>query len=223
MNVLTITLNAAIDATYVVARFEPGGANRVIRKHAMPGGKGNNVARVLSAQGHAVVASGFLGGTSGAFIEEGLRQAGIEPRFVWLDSVESRTCHTVLDQDSGEATEILESGPAVSEGDCERLLEQVAGLLESSPVVVISGSAPVGATPDFLERLAIIVRAGSIRVVVDSSGQTLVSLLAGRPDVIKPNESELRALMGLAGLTDRADRVRPGRPDRSAIGPRWSR
>ncbi len=199
MNVLTITLNAAIDATYVVARFEPGGANRVIRKHAMPGGKGNNVARVLSAQGHSVIASGFLGGASGAIIEEGLRQAGIKPRFAWLDSGESRTCHTVLDQDSGEATEILESGPAVSAGDCERLLEQVAGLLEPSPVAVISGSAPLGATPDFLERLAGIVRAGSSRMVVDSSGQTLVSLLAGRPDVIKPNASELRALMGRPG------------------------
>ncbi len=199
MNILTITLNAAIDATYVVARFEPSATNRVIRKHLMPGGKGNNVARILAARGHSVVASGFLSGTSGAFIEDGLRQEGIEPRFVWLESGESRTCHTVLDQDTGEATEILEAGPAVSEGDCERLLELVTGLATSATVAVISGSAPPGATPEFLERLANVVRAGSSRMVVDSSGQSLVSLLAGRPDMIKPNESELQALMGRPG------------------------
>jgi 1-phosphofructokinase family hexose kinase len=209
MKVLTITLNAAIDATYVVARFEPGGANRVIRKHTMPGGKGNNVARVLAACGHEVVATGFLGGESGTFIEQGLQDAGIETRFTWLDKEESRTCHTVLDRERGEATEILEAGPEVSGDDCERLLEAVAGLIESAPVVVISGSAPIGATPEFLERLANLVRTGSSRMVVDSSGRSLEALLAGRPDLIAPNEAEIRALMGRPGsLAEQVDFAR---------------
>jgi fructose-1-phosphate kinase PfkB-like protein len=33
-------------------------------------------------------------------------------------------------------------------------------------------------------------------MIVDSSGQTLTALLTGRPDLIKPNEAEMEALMG---------------------------
>ncbi|MBA2468048.1 MAG: 1-phosphofructokinase family hexose kinase [Chloroflexia bacterium] len=211
MNCLAITLNAAVDATYVVERFTSGGANRVVRKHEMPGGKGNNVARVLAAHGHAVVATGFLGGEHGRFIERGLRQAGIESRFVWLARGVSRTCHTVLDRDSGEATEILEAGPEVDEDDCERLLERLPPWMGSADVVVISGSAPAGVTPAFLERLAMVVRAGPGRMLVDASGQTLVSLLTARPDLIKPNEAEMRSLMGRSASLD--DRVAHAKGD----------
>ncbi len=203
MNCLTITLNAAVDATYVVEQFAPGGTNRVVRKHEMPGGKGNNVARILAARGHAVVATGFLGGQHGEFIERGLRQAGIETRFTWLNPGESRTCHTILQRNTGEATEILEVGPELDDDDRERFLASLPPLVDSVDVAVISGSAPVGAGPKFLERLAEVVRVGTSRMVVDSSGESLVSLLSGRPDLIKPNEGETRALAGHADSLER--------------------
>jgi tagatose 6-phosphate kinase len=196
MHCLTITLNAAVDATYVLDQFERGGTNRVRRLYRMPGGKGNNVARVLHGLGHDVTATGFLGGDTGAFIEAGLAQAGITPRFAWLEAGSSRTCHTVLDEGSGEATEILEPGPEITTGDGERLLAHLGELLATADAIVISGSAPVGITPAFLERLAALVRKGTSRMIVDSSGQTLVALLSGRPDLIKPNEAEMEALMG---------------------------
>jgi tagatose 6-phosphate kinase len=196
MRCLTITLNAAIDATYVVSRLEHGGANRVIRKHAMPGGKGNNVARVLAGIGETVVATGFLGGQTGTFIERGLRAAGVDPRFTWLEDGESRRCHTILDQDTGVATEILEAGPCITQRDAEAFLNHLPDLVAGTDAVVISGSAPTGATPAFLARVAAIVREGSTRMVIDSSGPTLESLLPGRPDLLKPNAAEMALLMG---------------------------
>lgn len=199
MKCLTITLNAAVDATYVVERFAPGGVNRVVRKHEMPGGKGNNVARILAARGHAVVATGFLGAARGGFIERGLQEAGIESRFVWLGRGESRTCHTVLEWDTGRTTEILEAGPEIDDADRDRFLERLPrlmGAVDPVDVVVISGSAPIGAGPEFLERLGAVVRAGTPRMVVDSSGASLGCLLSGEPDLITPNEDEMRALMG---------------------------
>lgn len=196
MRALTITLNAAIDATYVLDRLVPGDANRARRTYRMAGGKGNNVARVLAARGHAVTATGFLGGASGAFIERGLAEAGVTPAFAWLDARESRTCHAILEEATGKVTEVLEAGPAVSTEDGERFLEHLATLLPEADVVVISGSAPAGLDATFLERMARIVREGSDRMVVDSSGAALRALLPGRPDVIKPNAAELAALMG---------------------------
>ena len=68
MRCLAITLNAAIDTTYVLERLSRGGTTRVPRKLAVPGGKGNNVAKVLAYLGHTVIASGFTAGRSGDFI-----------------------------------------------------------------------------------------------------------------------------------------------------------
>ncbi len=48
---------------------------------AVPGGKGNNVARVLARLGCAVVATGVAVDWTGRRIEEGLRRDGVEPAF----------------------------------------------------------------------------------------------------------------------------------------------
>ncbi|MEJ7653008.1 MAG: hypothetical protein WKH64_06530 [Chloroflexia bacterium] len=57
MRYLTVTPNAAIDTTYILDTFQPGGANRVSQKLEAPGGKGNNVARVLALLGCDVTAT----------------------------------------------------------------------------------------------------------------------------------------------------------------------
>ena len=158
MTCLTITLNAAIDATYVVERFAHGGLNRVIRKHTRPGGKGNNVARIVAAMGHPVTATGFLGGDTGLAIEAGLRQAGVATCFRRLVAGESRTCHTILEQDTGAATEILETGPNLTGEDMKGMISTLPDLLDHAEIVVISGSAPAGATAVFLSQLARTVR-----------------------------------------------------------------
>jgi len=196
MNCLTITLNSAVDTTYVLDRLVRGGTNRVGKTFRLAGGTGNNVARVLRSQGHTVTATGFLGGHTGALIANGLTQAGVAPRFVWLETGASRTCHAILEASSGEATEVLEAGPLVTARDCERLLGRLTDLLRSADAVVIAGSVPGGVTATYLERLSKLVRAGTRRMIVDSSDQALVALLAGKPDLIKPNEAEMEALMG---------------------------
>lgn len=208
---LTITLNPAVDATYVVSGFTLGGANRVRRLYRMPGGKGNNVARVLRGIGHEVTATGFLGGHNGELIDAGLAAAGVTPRFVWLPGRESRACHTVLDAETGTATEILEPGPEVADTEREELLRRLPELARDVDAVVISGSAPADTPATFLEQLAAIARDGSERMAVDSSGATLAALLTGRPDLVKPNQAELSALMG--GDAPEHDRIAFARDD----------
>src|SRR3712207_5713307 len=79
---LTVTLNAAVDTTYTLGSFHRGLVNRVSRSRAVPGGKGNNVAKVLSALGDSVIATGIIAGRSGQFIEQGLQAVGIETSFL---------------------------------------------------------------------------------------------------------------------------------------------
>jgi 1-phosphofructokinase family hexose kinase len=211
MRCLTITLNAAIDATYAIDRLVPGDAHRVRRAWHLAGGKGNNVARILAARGHQVTATGFLGGPTGAAIETGLRERGVTPAFTRLERGASRTCHTILDTATGEATEILEAGPEVTAGDASRFLATLPELVAGTDAVVISGSAPGGLDAPFFAKLASIVRAGTHRMAVDSSGGALVALLGGHPDLVKPNAAELAELMG--GETSLADQVAFARDD----------
>lgn len=211
MRVVTITLNAAIDTTYVVDGFRPGSAVRPIRQYDMPGGKGNNVARILARLEHDVIASGFVGGASGETIVAGLRDEGIQPEFSILDGRASRTCIAILDQTTSVVTEILEAGPTVDTSDIDRLLARLEEFLPGTDAVVISGSAPAGVSHADLVRVAEAIRAHGSRMIVDSSGSTLDALLEGRPDVVKPNEDEIDTLIGQRATV--AERIRYAREE----------
>ncbi|GAA1318599.1 1-phosphofructokinase family hexose kinase [Streptomyces sanglieri] len=68
--ILTVTLNTALDLTYGVPELVPHASHRVSEMSERPGGKGLNVARVLSALGHRTVVTGFAGGATGAVLRE---------------------------------------------------------------------------------------------------------------------------------------------------------
>lgn len=195
MRVVTVTANAAVDTLHVLDRLERGAINRVSRTVAVPGGKGNNVARVLVTLGHAVVATGFVGGRSGAFIEAGLRGRGIEPRFVAVDG-ESRVCLTLLEPETGTITEIREPGFAVPPEAADRLLAVVVAAARDADAVVVSGSLPPGLPADCPATLLAALRPSPAFVALDAGGDALRLGLAGKPDLIAPNAAEMAALMG---------------------------
>lgn len=201
MKFLAVTFNPARDATYVLERFVRGSVNRVVRQQVMPGGKGNNVARVLVAYGHSVRVTGFLAGNAGTFIDDSLRAAGIETAFTWLETGQSRTCHTLIERESGVVSEVLESGPTVRARDGEAFLADLPARLAGIDTVVVCGSLPPGLEGSFLTDFMAIARQRCKRLMIDSSGEGLRISLAGSPDLIKPNERELATLMGGAPST----------------------
>jgi 1-phosphofructokinase family hexose kinase len=193
---VTITLNAAIDATYTIDRFARGMVNRVFRKTMVPGGKGNNVARVLAALGHSVTTSGFIAGTSGTFIEQELRATpNVATSFARVAG-ESRTCLTLLEQDTRSVSELLEPGVEVLDADAERFLAEVGTTAIGADVVVLAGSLPHGLPADYYAQLLAALRPICTWLVLDTSGDALKFGLAGQPHLIKPNAAEMATLMG---------------------------
>ena len=79
--ILTVTLNAAIDKRYVVDDCRMGEVNRVKECTYVPGGKGLNVSKPASIYGAEVVATGFVGGHAGNYIEEALKPFRIKALF----------------------------------------------------------------------------------------------------------------------------------------------
>ena len=86
----------------------------------------------------------------------------------------------------------------------------------------MSGSLPSGLAQDSYGRLIEAARRAGCRVVLDTSGQTLIEGIKAKPDLIKPNADEIRMLTGsgdlsLPGLIEAAKKVRGQGVDRIVI------
>ena len=114
--ILTVTLNAAIDKRYVVEGYQVGEVNRVKECAYTPGGKGLNVSKPASIAGAEVVATGFVGGHAGNYIEDALKPFGIKSEFYHLEA-ESRSCINIWDEVNHVQTEFLEPGFTLTEED----------------------------------------------------------------------------------------------------------
>jgi tagatose 6-phosphate kinase len=191
--ITTVTLNAAIDKTYYVDRFELGKVNRVPKVLAVPGGKGINVARVLTQLGAQVTATGFVGGKNGEFIAEQLDKQGIPNDFVKVEG-ESRLCLNIIDAER-RSTELLEPGAAIPEAALQQMLDKIRSLAGKSSLIAMSGSLPAGVPDDYYAELIRAARAVGCRVLLDTSKSPLLKGIEAVPYFIKPNEDEVKALL----------------------------
>lgn len=193
--ILTVTLNAAIDKRYVVENFQVGEVNRVKECAYTPGGKGLNVSKPAAIAGARVVATGFVGGHAGAYIEDALKPFGVENAFYHMLQ-ESRSCINIWDEVHQVQTEFLEPGFVVTEEDFEAFLEKFQELVRDADVVSMSGSVPKGLDATAYQRMVAIVKAAGKPVILDTSGKLLSEGILAKPTMIKPNIDEIRMLTG---------------------------
>ena len=205
--ILTVTLNAALDVTYGISgELTPHRTHRVRTAATHAGGKGINVARVLHSLGDDVMATGLLGGRTGAQVQAQLDNEGVPNAFV---AIESETRRTVVITDASGATGLWEAGPAVTAAEWAEFGRRFGELVQSAEVVVLSGSLPPGVPGAAYADLLGLARAAGIPAVLDTDGEALRFGIAARPDLVKPNAAELATLVG--GTVDGvADSVRAG-------------
>jgi tagatose 6-phosphate kinase len=204
--ILCVSPNAAIDKTVVVPAFRLNEIHRPEQVLAFPGGKGCNVARALKLLGESPVVTGWIGGTAGQFIEDGLRAEGIQTDFVHT-AFESRTCLSILDPQNNTLTEIYEKGDPVPIAKVEELKQRFAAAVKRYAAVTFSGSLPPGVPLDFYQQMIAIACEADVPAILDSSGEALRLGIQAQPMLVKPNEKEFGDLSGRA-LTDRAEFAR---------------
>lgn len=194
--ILTVTLNTALDITYRVQGLRPHASHRVTEVTERPGGKGLNVARVLAALGHEVTVTGFAGGTTGGVVRAGLTGVhGVTDALVPVAGATRRTV-AVVDDRTGDTTQLNEPGPAVAPAEWTAFQEAYADLLTGAAAVALCGSLPPGVPVGAYAGLVRAARAAGVPVLLDTSGEPLRRGLAARPDLIKPNADELAELTG---------------------------
>lgn len=191
--ITTVTLNASIDKAYVLdGILNPGIVMRVKEVRNTAGGKGLNVTKLVNLCGQPVLATGFLGGFNGKYLEFLLEQDQIASQFTWVQG-ETRSCINIL-EDKFSSTEFLEPGFTVSAEEELAFLDNFRQLLDQTSIVTISGSLPKGVSPSIYGTLIAETKAAGKRVILDSSGASFKEGLLAKPTMVKPNQEELEAL-----------------------------
>jgi tagatose 6-phosphate kinase len=194
--ILTVTLNTALDITYRVRSLRPHTSHRVTEMTERPGGKGVNVARVLAALGHEVTVTGFAGGATGRAVREQLTAVpGLLDALVPVGGPTRRTI-AVVDEHSGDTTQLNEPGPTVTAAEWTAFQEAYEDLVPSASAVALCGSLPPGVPVGAYAGLVRTARAAGVPVLLDTSGEPLRRAVAARPDIVKPNADELAELTG---------------------------
>ena len=208
-DIVTVTVDPSLDTTATVDGVEP---NRKLRAESVqhhPGGGGLNVAKVLGVFGQDADALWVKGGPFGSYVEQLLEEEGTNNVSVDIDGANKQS-FAVIEEPSGDHYRFSTAGPTLTDADME-VLE--AELRQRSPEwLVLSGGIPSGTSDDLHLRLAEIGRDRSARVVVDTHGPPLKTVISQSAVFLaKPNRTELAEILDEDPSSSEFDPLRAGR------------
>lgn len=199
--IITVTMNPAIDKTIELNTFIHGDLNRIQKVILDAGGKGINVSKTIHALGGESLATGFLGGRNGDYIQDVLRKFSIKTDFVKIE--EETRVNTKIAETTGLVTELNEKGPVIDLQAMSELLMKLMNCLKTDSLLVLSGSVPMGVPKSIYRLLTELAHEMGAKVFVDADGDLFAEALSAKPDIVKPNQSELEKYFGYAMDTDK--------------------
>lgn len=187
--IYTVTFSPAIDYVVDLDKFEIGEINRTRHEQSYPGGKGINVSMVLSNLGRGSVATGFLGGYTGDYIEKELEKHHISSRFIRVDG----NTRINVKIRCGKETAINGQGPHINDREIEKLIHLLERCTKED-LLVISGTIPSTLPNNIYELILARVEDTGAQYVVDATKDILVNTLKYHPLLVKPNKEELEEI-----------------------------
>ena len=196
-DIITITLNPAIDKTYVVTDLVPEHKLRCSNPVVEAGGGGINVSKGLKELGSASTAVFFAGGKNGEVLHEMLQREQIECMPIPVNG-ETRESLVIIDQRSSKEFRIVVDGPEISKSAFEQIIQHIQKVKPSW--LIASGSLPKGLPNDVYAVLAKTAKVNGIKFILDTSGEALSAALEEGVYLMKPNLKELSNLSGVKAL-----------------------
>jgi 6-phosphofructokinase 2 len=197
---VTLTMNPALDITVSVGRVLPSDKMRCTTTSYDPGGGGINVARVATVLGCRALAVFPTGGAIGEALSGMLTSAGVRQQTVAITDM-TRQNFTVGEADTGLQYRFVMSGPHVRSEEEQQLLALFEAAASTARFVVASGSLPPGIAPDFYQRVADICQDRGWRLFLDTSGAGLAAMRSG-VFLLKPSARELSEWSGRVLLSE---------------------
>ncbi|QHA92929.1 1-phosphofructokinase [Bacillus sp. N1-1] len=202
--IYTITLNPSVDYIVRLENLKTGLVNTVDEEMKIAGGKGVNVTKVLKRLGHESTALGFVGGFTGQFIEQSLKEEALHSNFIHVNG----DTRINIKLKNGEETEINGLSPVITESDIEQLFTQLSQTV-AGEVVVMAGSVPSSVDQAIYSRILQALPDG-VQAIVDTKGKALKEVVRAKPFLVKPNHHELGDLFDV-DITSVAEAVKYGK------------
>jgi 1-phosphofructokinase len=190
--IYTCTITPSLDYTTYLPELRLGELNRTSDVFYYPGGKGINVSRVLGRLGTKSIALGYIGGFTGQYITDFLKEEGILTDFIRTEDI----TRINVKVKAAEESELNGPGPSINELQQQELLEKVQAMT-SGDWFVLAGSLTDTIPSSFFEELAAICEKNNVKFVLDTSGSALIDLIHTKPFLVKPNIEELGELFNV--------------------------
>lgn len=197
-DILTVTLNPALDFATSVDHVIPGVKLRCAPPRTDPGGGGINVSRAIRLLGGTSRTFVALGGRNGATLAELMREAGLDV-ITHEAPGETRSSLSVLETSRGHQFRFMLPGPPWSVMDVIAAERAIVEAAQPGGLVVISGTLPLGVLPNVVPDLCGKLQAKGCEVAVDISGPALHLLARAQgpqPDILRMNQEEADDLAG---------------------------
>lgn len=200
MDIVTLTLNPAIDKSSTVTHIVPGKKLRCERPVYEPGGGGINVSKALHILGASSLTVFMAGGPTGVLLEHLVRQASLNYQFIETEDW-TRENLLIIDHSSGQEYKFIMPGPQILLNEWRTCSDAVHSIRPKPKYLVASGSLPVGIPENAYADLAKWAHDQDIRLILDTSGPALTEALKEGVFLIKPNLGEMALLAGLESIS----------------------
>jgi len=193
-DILTVTINPALDYFIHVKRMAPGEAQWDAESSMKAGGKGVNVSRVLGWLNARNLATGIAGGVSGRLLRDLMQEENIPSAFLTVEG-EIRINATIYESHLQKTTRLLEKGPRLSSQSLLLFKRRTRQLFKNSSWLVLSGRTAEGAKKTYYAELVRMARKNGVRVLLDTNGPAFREGLKAVPTMIKPNLAEAEYIL----------------------------
>jgi 6-phosphofructokinase 2 len=193
MNIVTVTVNPAIDTNTRIDHVLSDKKLRCEKPIHEPGGGGINVSRAIKILGGESAAVFTMGGMNGERLIKLLEEEGVHTSPVKIKDT-TRENFSIDETASDKNYRFVMPGPSLDKNEWESIIERIIGFNKKAEFVVISGSLSEGVPEDFYAQVTSCCK--DLKVIIDSSGKPLKRAFDEGVYLIKPNLSELTDLLG---------------------------
>ncbi|MBE0390687.1 1-phosphofructokinase family hexose kinase [Flavobacterium sp. PL002] len=195
--ITTVTVNPALDKSTHLRGLVPEQKIRCDAPRYDAGGGGINVSKAIARLNGESLALFTAGGPTGEMMKELLIKEAINIDPIPVQNW-TRESFVAVDDNTNSQYRFGFPGAALSESEKVTILEKIAAL--STDFLVLSGSLNDGLSTDFYKEIAEHAKNSNIKVIVDTSGESLQKVLETSVYLIKPNVGELAKLVGVDRL-----------------------
>lgn len=190
-----VTLNPCVDKTLFLDALPPEGIHTAKKVTFLAGGKGNNVSRVLGRLGATRKSLEMIAGPTGQHVRQLLAEEGLPVEYVEVAGM-TRVITTIVGDDWRQLA-VKEVGPQVTPHDVEQIKERFLEFIADIDFLCLSGTISCETLWNFPAWAIREAKKRELPVSFDNEGEALVRGLAASPDIVKPNDDEIRQAWGI--------------------------